>query len=114
MPSPQLCHSLAHRYVTLSSPRKARCSFTLNRAASSALSGGLQVGWKKDFVDNSVPFLPISGWIGDNLIKKSDNMSWWAPVDVKSQSGKSSKARRSSSPFAAAGQWLCAGPDKSS
>jgi elongation factor 1-alpha len=26
----------------------------------------------------SVPFVPISGWKGDNLVKKSDNMKWWA------------------------------------
>jgi elongation factor 1-alpha len=38
-------------------------------------------------VDDSVPFLPISGWIGDNLIKASDNMKWWKPVSIKSLSG---------------------------
>ena len=31
------------------------------------------VGYK---VDN-VPFVPVSGWKGDNLVKKSDNMSWY-------------------------------------
>jgi len=25
----------------------------------------------------NVPFIPISGWVGDNLIEHSDNMSWW-------------------------------------
>jgi len=24
-----------------------------------------------------VPFVPISGWLGDNLIEKSDNLKWW-------------------------------------
>lgn len=48
----------------------------------------VQVGWKKDFVDASVPFLPISGWIGDNLIKKSEKMGWWKPVEIKTLSGK--------------------------
>jgi elongation factor 1-alpha len=42
----------------------------------------LRVGWKKDFVNNSVPIIPISGWIGDNLLKKSDKMAWWTGVDV--------------------------------
>merc|ERR1712182_98735 len=28
-----------------------------------------KVGWKKDFVAKSVPVLPISGWMGDNLLK---------------------------------------------
>lgn len=40
------------------------------------------VGWKKAFVTDSVPFLPISGWVGDNLIKPSTNMNWWTGVDV--------------------------------
>jgi len=43
----------------------------------------LRVGWVKTFVDNSVPFLPISGWRGDNLITKSSNMTWWNGADVK-------------------------------
>lgn len=42
----------------------------------------VKVGWKKDFVEGSVPFLPISGWIGDNLIEKSTNMSWWDGQEV--------------------------------
>merc|ERR1712065_45958 len=33
-----------------------------------------KVGWKKDFIKASVPMLPISGWMGDNLIKPSDKM----------------------------------------
>jgi translation elongation factor EF-1alpha len=56
-----------------------------------------KVGWKKDFVDSSVPFLPISGWIGDNLIKASENMKWWKPIDIKSLSGKVEKVWRLSS-----------------
>lgn len=47
-----------------------------------------KVGWKKEFVTDSVPMLPISGWIGDNLIKKSENMGWWKGREVKSLSGK--------------------------
>jgi len=42
-----------------------------------------RVGWKKEFVDKSVPFLPISGWKGDNLITKSPNMSWWNGVEIE-------------------------------
>merc|ERR1711906_105243 len=41
-----------------------------------------KVGWKKDFVEKSVPVLPISGWMGDNLIKKTTNMAWWAGQDI--------------------------------
>mgnify|MGYP002712079817 FL=1 len=48
----------------------------------------MKVGWKKDFIDASVPILPISGWIGDNLIKKSEKMDWWSGVDVKAQDGR--------------------------
>merc|ERR1711874_93436 len=42
----------------------------------------VKVGWKKDFVEKSTPVLPISGWMGDNLLKKSDNMGWWKGADV--------------------------------
>ena len=49
----------------------------------------IKVGWKKDFIGKpadgeggGVPVLPISGWMGDNLIKKTTNMSWWQGVDV--------------------------------
>lgn len=43
----------------------------------------VRVGWPKAFVDASVPIIPISGWKGDNLIAKSENMPWWSGVDVK-------------------------------
>jgi len=42
-----------------------------------------RVGWKKEFVDKSVPILPISGWKGDNLITKSPNMTWWKGVEIE-------------------------------
>jgi elongation factor 1-alpha len=45
----------------------------------------VKVGWKKEFVKNCVPFMPISGWVGDNLLTKSDKMAWWKGADVKSQ-----------------------------
>merc|ERR1712093_272113 len=48
----------------------------------------VKVGWKDDFVNNSVPILPISGWEGDNLTAKSDKMSWWTGVDVKDSNGQ--------------------------
>ena len=48
----------------------------------------LKVGWKKKMVESEVPFLPISGWMGDNLIEKSKNMDWWKGVDVTVLGGK--------------------------
>lgn len=42
----------------------------------------VKVGWKKGFVAESVPVIPISGWMGDNLITKSPNMDWWKGCDV--------------------------------
>ena len=47
----------------------------------------MKVGWKKQFVEESVPVLPISGWMGDNLLKKSEKMAWWNGVDVKKVDG---------------------------
>jgi len=42
----------------------------------------VKVGWKKPFVDKCVPVLPISGWIGDNLLAPSAKMPWWTGVSV--------------------------------
>merc|ERR1712188_366716 len=42
----------------------------------------VKVGWKKDFVEKNTPVMPISGWMGDNLLKKSTNMDWWKGSDV--------------------------------
>jgi len=42
----------------------------------------IRVGWKKDFVEKSVPVLPISGFQGENLLTKSSKMPWWEGVDV--------------------------------
>jgi len=47
-----------------------------------------KVGWKKEFVLQSTPVLPISGWIGDNLLKKSTNMGWWKGNDIVVQDQK--------------------------
>jgi len=41
-----------------------------------------KIGYKKDFIEKETPILPISGWIGDNLLKKSDKMAWWTGVDI--------------------------------
>ena len=47
----------------------------------------VRVGWNKKFVDESVPIIPISGWVGDNLFKKSDKMTWWNGQKVKATDG---------------------------
>lgn len=49
----------------------------------------IRLGWVKSFVRDSVPFLPISGWRGDNLIAPSANMPWWKGATVKQTSGES-------------------------
>ncbi len=33
----------------------------------------VKVGWTKDMVDKQIPFIPISGWRGDNLLKTTDS-----------------------------------------
>merc|ERR1712196_620120 len=42
----------------------------------------IKVGWKKDFVEKSLPVLPLSGWVGDNLLSKSSNMPWWEGMKI--------------------------------
>ncbi|KAA8494988.1 Elongation factor 1-alpha [Porphyridium purpureum] len=53
-----------------------------DECANEAKNMLVRVGWKKDFVATGIPVLPLSGWIGDNLIKKSENMAWWAGQDI--------------------------------
>merc|ERR1712183_1091305 len=38
----------------------------------------------------AVPFVPISGWHGDNMLKTSDNMSWYKGWNVERKEGKAS------------------------
>merc|ERR1711997_139396 len=38
----------------------------------------------------AVPFVPISGWHGDNMIKASENMSWYKGWNVARKEGKAS------------------------
>lgn len=45
-----------------------------------------KVGYKKDKVAN-IPCLPISGWMGDNLVKQSENMGWWDGQECVDQEG---------------------------
>jgi len=42
-----------------------------------------KVGWNKKKIDGSTPVMPISGWMGDNLIEKTKNMDWWKGQTVK-------------------------------
>jgi elongation factor 1-alpha len=50
-----------------------------------------RVGWKPEFVEGSVPVMPISGWMGDNLIKKTENMGWWDGQEVTKVDGSKIK-----------------------
>jgi len=45
----------------------------------------VKTGWKKEMVEKNVPVIPISGWQGDNLLKKSEKMSWYKGQEVLNQ-----------------------------
>lgn len=47
----------------------------------------MRVGFKKAFVKSSVPIIPISGWVGDNLITHSDKMPWYKGFDTTIDTG---------------------------
>lgn len=47
----------------------------------------IKTGWKKEFVEGQVAVIPISGWMGDNLLKKSTNMPWYTGQNVVSADG---------------------------
>nr|ACF24598.1 translation elongation factor 1A-like [Lotharella vacuolata] len=48
----------------------------------------IKSGWKKDFLEKSVPFLPLSGYEAQNLLKKSDKMDWWKGNDIVTSWGE--------------------------
>ena len=58
-----------------------------NEVKDEVINTLVKVGWKKEFIQQSVPIIPISGWQGDNLFKKSDKMPWWNGVDTKCLDG---------------------------
>ena len=37
----------------------------------------IKVGCKKDLIEKNTPVLPIAGWTGESLLKKSDDMLGW-------------------------------------
>jgi elongation factor 1-alpha len=37
---------------------------------------------------NEIPFVPISGWHGDNMIEESKNMSWWKGFKITKKESK--------------------------
>lgn len=42
-----------------------------------------KVGWKSDFVHYRIPFIPISGFVGENLLASSCKMPWWSGTSKK-------------------------------
>jgi len=64
-----------------------------------------KVGWKKDQITGSTPFLPLSGWMGDNLIKQSEKMAWWKGCTVKRVDGETKTICTLKD---ALNEWVCA------
>merc|ERR1712201_57281 len=74
----RLINLLGVKQIACGGYKKARYEEVSNEMKSMLV----KVGWKKDMVEKGIPFLPISGWMGDNLLKKQDhkgtvNMDWW-------------------------------------
>eukprot|EP01062_Namystynia_karyoxenos_P043302 TRINITY_DN31724_c0_g1_i2.p1 TRINITY_DN31724_c0_g1~~TRINITY_DN31724_c0_g1_i2.p1 ORF type:complete len:561 (+),score=111.55 TRINITY_DN31724_c0_g1_i2:70-1752(+) len=45
------------------------------------------VGWKRDFVEHCVPFIPVTGRAGDNVTSRSNMMQWWSGHEVSIKEG---------------------------
>jgi elongation factor 1-alpha len=52
------------------------------REIASEVVNMLKAAGYKDAVIANFPFVPISGWHGDNLVKKSDKMPWYKGCDI--------------------------------
>merc|ERR1711871_1476808 len=74
----QICIGVNKMDCDTAGYKQARYDEIMNEMKSTLI----KVGWKKDFVEKGTPYLPISGWMGDNLLKKSENMGWWKGQDV--------------------------------
>merc|ERR1711896_80682 len=75
----QLCIGVNKMDCDVAGYKQARYDEIANEMKSMLV----KVGWKKDFIEKNTPVMPISGWMGDNLLKKSDNMSWWTGYDIE-------------------------------
>jgi len=42
---------------------------------------------KVGYNPKTVPMIPISGWHGDNMLEKSDNMKWWTKWNIERKEG---------------------------
>ena len=45
---------------------------------------------KVGYNPKAVAFVPISGWHGDNVLKKSENMRWWKGFTIERKEGSAS------------------------
>jgi len=55
-----------------------------------------KIGYNPD----KVPFVPISGWNGDNMLEKSPNMTWWkGPTLIEALDGLEAPKRPSDKPL---------------
>merc|ERR1712087_557097 len=53
-------------------------SVNYSQARYDEIKGALTIYLKKvGYNVANIPFIPISGWVGDNMIESSDNMSWY-------------------------------------
>jgi len=55
---------------------------------------------KVGYNPEKVPFVPISGWVGDNMLEKSDNMSWYkGPTLIEALDALQAPKRASDKPL---------------
>merc|ERR1712108_47736 len=54
-------------------------SVNYSQARYDEIKGELTIYLKKvGYNVANIPFIPISGWVGDNMIEASENMSWYS------------------------------------
>lgn len=68
---------------SLDSDGKPYSQARYNEVASEMKRILLQEGWKKDQIESEIPIIPMAGFHGENMLKKSDKMPWWNGVEVK-------------------------------
>jgi elongation factor 1-alpha len=67
-----------------------------------------KVGWKKDQVLKGTPYIPISGWLGDNLLRSAtDKMPWYTGQEVLDMNNKKATV---TTLLSALNDWACPPP----
>lgn len=73
-----LCYTLGVKQMIVAINKMDDKTVNYSEQRYNEIKDNLKVALKKiGYKVKTIPFIPISGWAGDNMIEKSTNMKWW-------------------------------------